>query len=269
MILACLRHPCTLCLGVLAPKVAFGYDRYYYFPSESAARPESTKSSNLCLAALVCAQLVLRLMENLMVLFCYGGRRKSETVKLADFCEYILDFVFLVQMAQSLYKIIMGMSHDGIGRPGFNRWQAWWKSRSLLLFSITYTIFVGISVVLVLIGVSAFFGASVFNNQHFVYTNYKVHSVNDLLLLTAIAIVLRPKPIGNFQRLEDGDAEEEEDPEIDYHLLRAELNEEEVQADGGDGHEEEVEVMFEMTNSSFANNPCDSTSTAPTRIGYQ
>ena len=104
MIFACLLHPCTLSLGVLAPKVAFGYDRFYYFPSESTARSESTKSTTICLAALVCAQLVLRLMENLMVLNCYSGR----TVKLADFFEYLLDGVFLAQMAQSLYKIIIG-----------------------------------------------------------------------------------------------------------------------------------------------------------------
>jgi hypothetical protein len=263
MIIACLRHPCTLSLGVLAPKVTFGYDRYYYFPSESAARAEGTKSTTVCLVALVFAQLVLRLMENLMVLFCYGGRRKSETVKLVDFFEYVMDGVFLVQMVQSLYKITLEISRDRGGTFGFNRWQAWWKSRSLLFYWILYTIFVAVSTVLVLIGVSAFFDASVFGNQHFVYTNYKVHAVNDMLLLTGIAVVLRPKPIGHFQRLENDSVEG--DAEIDYRLLRAESNEEEGHIDEGDDHEEEGESIFEMTTAAFATNNCESNSTPTTR----
>ena len=252
MIVACLRHPCTLSLGVVAPKVSFGHDRFHYFPSESTARAESTKSTTVCLVALVGAQLVLRLMENLMVLFCYGGRRKSEIVKLADFFEYVLDGVFLVQMVQSLYKITLEISRDRGGTLGVNRWQAWWKSRILLIFWILYTIFVAVSTVLVLIGVSAFFNASVFGNQHFVYTNYKVHAVNDLLLLTGIAIVLRPNPIGHFHRLENNDVEGEQDPEIDYRLLRAESNEEESHADQGDDHEEERESIFEMTTAALS-----------------
>jgi len=267
MILACLRHPFTLSLGVLAPKLAFGYDRYFYFPSESAAGAESTKSTAMCLTALVCAQFVLRLTENLMVLFCYGGRRKSETVKLADFFEYVLDGAFLVRIMYSLYKITVEISRDqytsrsGGGASGFNQWQAWWKSPSLLFFWILYTIFVAVSTVLVLIGVSAFLGASVFSNQHFVYTDYKAHTVNDLLLLTGIAIVLRPKPIGHLQRLENGNNEGEQGPDIDYHLLHAESNEEEGPADEGDDHEEEGKIIFEMTTTAFATNNSDSTST--------
>ena len=242
MIFACLLHPCTLSLGVLAPKVAFGYDRFYYFPSESTARSESTKSTNICLAALVCAQLVLRLMENLMVLNCYSGR----TVKLADFFEYLLDGVFLAQMAQSLYKIIIGMSRDSGVALGFDRWQVWWKSRRLSFFLVLYTIFVAVSTVLVLIGVCAFFGASVLGNEHSVYSNYKVHSMNDLLLLTGIAILLRPKPSGTVQRLEINHIGGEDDPEIDYHLLRAGSNEEEIRAENSENHEL-GELSYEMT----------------------
>mmetsp|Transcript_21669 Transcript_21669/g.53765 ORF Transcript_21669/g.53765 Transcript_21669/m.53765 type:complete len:384 (+) Transcript_21669:238-1389(+) len=244
MIFACLLHPCTLSLGVLAPKVAFGYDRFYYFPSESTARSESTKSTTICLAALVCAQLVLRLMENLMVLNCFNGR----TVKLADFFEYLLDGVFLAQMAQSLYKIIFDMSRDSGVAFGFDRWQVWWKSRRLSFFLVLYTIFVAVSTVLVLIGISAFFGASVLGNEHSVYSNYKVHCMNDLLLLTGIAILLRPKPSGTAQRLEINHmGGEDDDPEIDYHLLRAGSNEEEIRAEDAENYEEVRELSYEMT----------------------
>lgn len=244
MIFACLLHPCTLSLGVLAPKAAFGYDRYYYFPSESTARSESTKNTTICLAALVCAQFVLRLMENLMVLFCFGGSRKSETVKLADFFEYLLDGIFLAQMVQTLYKIIIDMSQERGVTFGFDRWQVWWKSRRLLFFFVLYTIFVAVSTVLVLIGVSAFFGASVLSNEHSVYTNYKTHIMFDLFLLTGIAILLRPRPSGSAQRLEIGDIGGEEDPEIDYHLLRAGSNEDESRDQDA---ENDGEIIFELT----------------------
>jgi hypothetical protein len=233
--------------------VAFGNDHYFYLPSESAARAGGNKSSTMCLAVLVCAQLVLRLTENVMVLFCYGGRPNSETVKLADFFEYILDGVFLVQMIQSLYKITMEISNDRGGSFGFNRWQVWWKSRSLLVFWSLYSIFVAVSTVLIVIGAYAFFSASVFGNQHFVYTDYKVHAVNDLILLTGIAIVLRPLPIGHSQEAENDNVEVAQDPEINYHLLRAESNEDEVQADGDDDVEEDGEIVFEMTHTAFAN----------------
>ncbi len=264
MIFSCLLHPCTLSLGVLAPKAAFGYDRYYYFPSESTARSESTKSTTICLAALVCAQLVLRLMENLMVLFCFGGSRKSETVKLADFFEYLLDGIFLAQMVQSLYRIIMDMSHERGLTLGFNRWQVWWKSRRLRFFLVLYGIFVAISTVLVLIGASAFFGASVLSNEHSVYTNYKVHSMIDLFLLTGIAILLRPRPSETAQRLEIGDIGGDVDPEIDYQLLRTGSNEEENRMQDADNDENDIETVFEMT--AAASNSSDAHSLPLTNI---
>ena len=265
MFLACLRHPCTLSLGVLAPKVAFGSDRYYYFPSESAAGGERIKSTAMCLAALTCAQVVLRLTENLMVLFRYGGGRNSETVKLADFFEYALDGVFLFWMMYVLYKTTVEISRDeyhgrsgGGGAFGQNRWQAWWKSPALFFFWILYTIFVTVSTALVLIGMSAFLGASVFSSEHFLYAGYKAHAINDLLLLTGIAIVLRPKPTGHSQspfETSYGNGEGERGADIDYSLLLAEGNDEEEQS--GDNYEEEGEIAFEMTTAASG-----STSTA-------
>lgn len=265
MIFACLRHPCTLSLGVLAPRVAFGYDRYYYFPSESAARSESTtKNTTICLVSLVGAQLMLRLMENVMVLFCYGGSRNSEIVKLADLFEYLLDGVFLSQMAQAMYKIIVEISQDRGGIFAFDRWDAWWKSRRLLHFLALYMLFVTISIVLVLIGVSAFFGASILHDEHSVYSVCKVHALNDLVLLTGVAILLRPKPAKASQRLEGTGLDRVVDPEVDYHLLRTGSNEEESESHEVDNHdtEEQIEIAFEMTTASTAPRSNDSISTA-------
>lgn len=256
MIFACLRHPCTLSLGVLAPKVAFGYDRYYYFPSESAARSESTKNRTICLAALVCAQLVLRLMESVMTLFCFGGSRNSEIVKLADLFEYLLDGVFLSQMAQAMHKIIAEVSQDRGGVFAFDRWQVWWKSRRLLHFLMLYMFFVTVSTVLILLGISSFFGASFMRDEHSVYTVYKAHAINDLMLLAGVATLLRPKPVRASQRVESTGLDRIEDPEIDYHLLRSGSNEEESESHEADhGHEaEEVEIAYEMTSASST--PC-------------
>ncbi len=251
MVFACLRHPCTLSLGVLALRFAFGFDRYYYFPSESTIRSESTKNTTICLVALVSAQLVLRLMESVMVSFCYGGIRNSEIVKLADLFEYLLDGVFLSQMAQAMYKIIVEISQDRGGVFAFDRWDAWWKSRRLLHFLVLYMIFVGISIVLVLIGVSAFFGASILHDEHSVYTVYKVHALNDLVLLSGIAVLLRPKPVRASQGLESTGLDRVEDPEVDYHLLRSGSNEDESESHEADNHDaEEVEIAFEMTTAS-------------------
>ena len=201
-----------------------------------------------------------------MVLFCFGGHRKSESVKLADFFEHLLDGVFLALMAQSLYKITAEISHDRGGTFGVDRWQVWWKSRRLLYFLVLYAIFLAVSTILVLIGVSAFFSASVLGDEHSVYTNYKVHAMNDLLLLTGIAILLRPMPVGFFQRIEDNDIDADANPDIDYHLLSAGSNQRESQAREGDNHEDEGEIFFEMTASPVANNSCYSNSTPTTAL---
>lgn len=261
MFLACLRHPCILSLGVLAPKVAFGSDRYYYFPSQSTAAlgGESIKSIAMCLAALACAQIILRMTENLMVIFRYGGGRDSATVKLADFFEFVIDGMFLVWMVHVLWSITMELSRDeyqGRSRGPFgpSRWQAWWKSQSLFFFWVLYTIFVTVSTALILIGVSTFLGASSFNNEHFVLSVYKAHAINDLLLVTGIAIVLRPKAIVQSQSPfhangNSGDGAER-DVDVDYSLLLAESSsndEEEDKSDDDGTRDEEGGINFEMT----------------------
>jgi len=279
MFLACLRHPCTLSLGVLAPKIAFGSDRYYYFPSRSSAGGESIKRTAMCLAALAGTQIVLRMTENLMVMFRYGGARDSETVKLEDFFEFVIDGIFLVWMVCVLYSITMELSRDEYQSRGsfsssnsysYSRlgplsrapWQAWWKSQSLFFVWILYTIFVTVSTSLILIGVSTFLGASFFASEHFVYALLKVHAVNDLLLVTGIAVVLRPKAIaqpqspfdtgGNGGRGAGGNVGVGVDVDVDYSLLLAEgSSEEEEEPSGGDGlvlyDDGEGESNFEMT----------------------
>jgi hypothetical protein len=256
MFLACLRHPCTLSLGVLAPKVAFGSDRYYYFPSNDfTIGGESIKSTAMCLAALSCAQVVVRLTDNLMILFRYGSVKES-----VDFFEYVLDAIFLVWMTNTLYKTTIEISRDGYhghsggGLIGQNRWLAWWKSPTLLFFWILYTIFVTVSTVLVLIGMLSFFGISSFGTEHFLYADYKVHAINDLLLLSGIAIVLRPKPIGHSPNpfeifdsdVNNNDEQGRDNTDIDYALLLAEsedinLNYNNNEDEGGE------EIAFEMT----------------------
>lgn len=267
MFLACLRHPCTLSLGVLAPKVAFGSDRYYYFPSQSTTGGESIKCTAMCLAALACAQIVLRMTENLMVIFRYGGGRDSETVKLADFFDFVFEAIFLVWMIKVLYKITMEISRDEYhgrrGASGQNRWQAWWKSQSLFFFWILYTVFVTVSTALVLIGMSAFLGAPAFNSEHFMYADYKAHAVNDLLLVTGIAIVLKPKLIGQsqspFSTDSNGGDEVERGVDVDYSLLLSENHDEEENQSGDGETYEGGEINFEMTT---ATNTSDITSTA-------
>lgn len=236
MFFACLRHPCTLSLGVLAPKVAFGSDRYYYFPSQSTAGGETFKSTAMCLAAIACTQTLLKLTGNLMVLFRYSVM-DSQTVKLADSFQYVLDGILLVWMIKVLYEITVEISRDEY--RGRSRWQAWWKSQSLLFFWVLYTLFVTVSAVLIVFGMAAFLGAKSFQDEHFVYASYKAHVSIDLLLVTGIAFVLRPKPLGQSPNVlvaggEDGDSD------IDYALLLAESQEEE-------DRDEEEEVTFEMS----------------------
>ena len=254
MFLACLRHPCTLSLGVLAPKIAFGSDRYYYFPSNDyAVGGESIKSTAMCLAALSCAQVIVRLTDNLMILFRYRSVKES-----VDFFEYVLDAIFLVWMTNTLYRTTIEISRDGYhghsaggGLIGQNRWLAWWKSPTLLFFWILYTIFVTVSTVLVLMGMLSFFGVSSFGTEHFMYADYKVHAINDLLLLSGIAIVLRPKPIGHSEIFDsdvnNDDEEGRDNTDIDYSLLLAES--EDSNLDYNNNEEEGgEEIAFEMTS---------------------
>eukprot|EP00536_Pseudo-nitzschia_multiseries_P002768 jgi/Psemu1/6256/gm1.6256_g len=220
---------------------------------------ESIKSIAMCLAALACAQIILRMTENLMVIFRYGGGRDSATVKLADFFEFVIDGMFLVWMVHVLWSITMELSRDeyqGRSRGPFgpSRWQAWWKSQSLFFFWVLYTIFVTVSTALILIGVSTFLGASSFNNEHFVLSVYKAHAINDLLLVTGIAIVLRPKAIVQSQSPfhangNSGDGAER-DVDVDYSLLLAESSsndEEEDKSDDDGTRDEEGGINFEMT----------------------
>ena len=255
MVFACLRHPCTLILAILTPKIEFGSDRYFYYPATSAAAPEDAKSSVICLVALACAQFILRLTENFLVYFCYGGQGTSETVKVVDLLDCVLDGVFLVQMTQSLYKMTMKIGHDGDVTYGFNHWLVWWKSRRLVFLWTLYTIFVAISTVLVLIGVSTFFRKSNFKNNHFVYTDQKAHDLLDLLLLTGSAIVLIPNPVDYNGRLENIDDERE----MNYYLLRGGRHEDESDAPDGDNQEEGGEVIFEMTTTSLGTSNFSST----------
>lgn len=246
MFLSCLRHPCTLSLGVLAPNIALGSARRYYLPSGSAAEGwgSGIKGSCMCLAALACSQLILRLSENLIVLFHYGGRRNSGTVKVADFFGYILDGIFLGWMLYTLYNTTIELSRNEYGR---DRWQAWWKSKRLIFFWVLYTVFVAVAAVLVLIGIR-----SVFIPQKLVYIHYEIHTIDDLLLLTGIAIILRPKAVGNLQIPHNGNTEGDRHEETDYSLLLAE--ESTFEADGriGDDDIEEGETIFEMTPSAVA-----------------
>lgn len=264
MFLACFRHPCTLSLGIMAPKVFFGSDRYYYFSSiDSAAGGESIKSTAIFLVALSCAQIVVRLTDSLTKIFRYGDVRNSETVKLAGL-EYVLDEIFLVWMLYVLYNTTLEISRDEYyGRSGDrgglirqNRWQLWWKSPGLIFFWILYTIFVSVSTVLVLIGMSSFFGVSS-RTENYIYADSKVHATNDLLLLTGIAVVLRPKPIEHYQHeifRSDVNNDNEggiSNTDIDYSLLPVERE------DNTDYNNEEgggEETTFEMiTNTSSSN----------------
>jgi len=248
----------------MAPKVFFGSDRYYYFSSiDSAAGGESIKSTAIFLVALSCAQIVVRLTDSLTKIFRYGDVRNSETVKLAGL-EYVLDEIFLVWMLYVLYNTTLEISRDEYyGRSGDrgglirqNRWQLWWKSPGLIFFWILYTIFVSVSTVLVLIGMSSFFGVSS-RTENYIYADSKVHATNDLLLLTGIAVVLRPKPIEHYQHeifRSDVNNDNEggiSNTDIDYSLLPVERE------DNTDYNNEEgggEETTFEMiTNTSSSN----------------
>ena len=196
LILACLRHPCTLSLGVLAPKIAFhetdeSTNLTYSINSQGRIRITergNIQSTAMCLAALSIATVVVLLAENMMVLFRYGGRSDSRSVKLADFFEIVLDGIFLGWMTMVMYQTTIQISREYGGRL------AWWKSKQLIQFWILYSIFVSIATIqtlieflyYVIVGTSSL-------SEHFIYTFYKVHGMNDLLLLTGISIFLRPR----------------------------------------------------------------------------
>jgi hypothetical protein len=186
MILACLRHPCTLSLGVLAPYIAFSEGVVVPWLGPGGIRlPSGTKRTAMCLAALSCAQVVIRLTENLLLLFRYG-RRDTPSIKLADFFEFVLDGVFLLWMMLNLSTATRQISRDYGGRL------AWWYSNKLIYFWVLYSIFVLVSAVQNLVGILHYVISTATLSEHYVYTFYKIHSINDLMLLSGIAILLRP-----------------------------------------------------------------------------
>jgi hypothetical protein len=184
MILACLRHPCTLSLGVLAPSVAFSNGVVVPWIGPGGIRlPSGTKRTAMCLVALSCAQVVIRLTENLLTVFRYG-RRDTTSIRLADFFEFVLDGVFLSWMMVNLFTATRQISRDYGGRF------AWWNSHKLIFFWVLYSAFVLVSAIQNLVGILHYVISIA--TEHFLYTFYKIHSVNDLMLFSGIAILLRP-----------------------------------------------------------------------------
>ena len=190
MVLACFRHPCTLCLGVLAPKVSFGdgnnvIQRRWGITDERGAR--GIRISTMRLAAVASAEVLLRLTENLMMLFQYD-RRDPASVRIVDVFEYTMDGIFLAWMIYSLYEATIRT----IGLD-YGRGYAWSKSSLLKHYWILYAIFVCISLIEGLVGTLHFVTHIFPISEHLKYTFYKVHGLNDLLLLTGIAFFVRPK----------------------------------------------------------------------------
>ncbi|KAG7347146.1 hypothetical protein IV203_006215 [Nitzschia inconspicua] len=186
MVLACLRHPCILSLGVLAPNIAFADSVVVPWLGPAGIRlPSGTKRTAMCLAALSCAQVAVRLTENLLILFRYG-KRDTPSLRLADFFEFVLDGVFLAWMALNLYTATRQISRDYGGRL------AWWRSHKLVYFWVLYSVFVVISAVQSLVGILHYVINTAMLSEHFVYTFFKINGINDLLLLSGIAILLRP-----------------------------------------------------------------------------
>ncbi|KAL3925192.1 MAG: hypothetical protein SGARI_005887, partial [Bacillariaceae sp.] len=191
MILACLRHPCTLSLGVLAPRLAFSDSTTVpWLGSMSrgirAVSSAGIQRTSMCLAALSFAQVAVRLTENLLILFRYG-RRDASSVKLADFFEFILDGIFLAWMMLNLYLVTHQISRDHGGRL------IWSWSNKLSHFWVLYAGYVVISGIQSLIGILHYVVNVLQMTEHFMFTFYKINAVSDLVLLTGIAILLRPE----------------------------------------------------------------------------
>jgi hypothetical protein len=213
MILACLRHPCTLSLGVLAPCVAFSDGVVVPWLGPGGLRlPSGTKRTAMCLAALTCAQVVIRLTGNLLILFRYG-RRDSPSIKLADFFEFVLDGIFLFWMMLNLSTVTRQISRDYGGRF------AWWNSHKLICFWGLYSIFILVSAIQNVIGILHYIISTAALSEHFVYMFYKIHSMNDLMLLSGIAILLRPTKQyqSSLGILDDDDDDDGAEPELHLH----------------------------------------------------
>jgi hypothetical protein len=214
LILACLRHPCTLSLGVLAPFVALSDGIVVPWLGPGGIRlPSGTKRTAMCLAALSCAQVVIRLTENLLIRFRYG-RRDSPSIRLADFFEFVLDGVFLSWMMLNLSTATRQISRDYGGRF------AWWNSYKLIYFWVMYSIFVLVSAMQNLVGILHYVISTLSLSERHVYTFYKIRSFNDLMLLSGIAILLRPttqhhSDLGIFE--DDDDMNVGAQPEVPLH----------------------------------------------------
>jgi hypothetical protein len=204
--------------------------------------PSGTKRTAMCLAALSCAQVVVRLTENLLVLFRYG-KRDAPSLRLADFFEFVLDGVFLFWMMLNLYTATRQISRDYGGRL------AWWRSHKLVYFWALYSIFVVIAAVQSLVGIMHYVINAATLSTHYMYTFFKINGINDLALLTGIAILLRPTQQGlsnsGFYGVSDGEhlhvsGSEITDDTTDYTLLLPNGSE-------GSIDQQEGSIIFEMT----------------------
>lgn len=263
MILACLRHPCTLSLGVLAPSIIFADNVVVPWLGPGGIRlPSGTKRTAMCLAALSCAQVVVRLTENLLILFRYG-RRDTSSVRLVDFFEFVLDGVFLAWMTLNLYSATRQISRDYGGRL------AWWRTHQIVYFWILYSIFVVVSSIQSLAGILHYVISIATLSEHFVYTFYKVTGVNDLMLLSGIAILLRPTHRGQSYDSPSGDEvytsmvdSQAVDDTTDYALLLPSGSYDNIL---GGGVSEESSISFEMSAARSAEPaPTDSLMQQPT-----
>lgn len=252
MVLACFRHPCTLCLGVLAPKLSFIYGPNYLVANPNLGRGtisdewgttmtgggNRTITMMMRLAGLACVQVLVRLIESLMIQSGRMQRRDSTSIKVADFVVFIMDGVFVVWMVHSLYDATFRTIGEDYGRG-----HALSKSGDLLYYWILYGIFVTVSVTESLLGALHFVTNILPVSEHFIYMFYMVHGVNDLLLLTGIAVLMRPQVLLDspdaFDISTENDLTTGLDVGSDYALLLE---------DGSDMQDEQSDEEGLMTN---------------------
>jgi hypothetical protein len=233
----------------------------------------------LPLAVLSLATVIVLLTENMMVLL--GGKNDSSMIKTADFLEVILDSIFLGWMTTVMYRMarnVIVSSHHFIEYTGGNssrlpavmRWC--WRSlehyhhRSIIQFGILYTVFVTTAAIQTFVQFIYYVMGTKTLSEHFIYTFYKVHGANDLILLTGISIFLRPgrlppqqasSPIDNDGTMVLGDSGVfyfgnggttiEGTSTTDYSLL---LADDVFDTDAAAVDTEDERVSFEMTASS-------------------
>lgn len=182
MILACLRHPCVLSLGVLAPKMAFVDSTAVPWLGPVGIRmPSGMKRTAMSLATLTIADVIVRLTENLLILFRYG-RRDASSTRLADFFEFVLDGVFLAWMVHNLGSVTHQISRDYGGRI------TWWNTPKLISFWVLYSIFVFVAAIESILGIIHYVNVTSIS----AYIIHEVNGINELALLSGIAILLRP-----------------------------------------------------------------------------